>query len=669
IPGNVIDLTSQGLSDETESEEESEEPEESEALEESEVDELEVKNYWPGVRDLLQIDGSDDTSPTVKGGNVKLEEVSDIHSVLAVPDQRNEVRDQVMRDEVEAYAKPGKEGSEVNAFDDVREIADSYDDENDEFSDIDSILDVANDSPQIHLEASTISRTAVLEDNSRLIKAVTEEKTDILDSVKGNGVLLFTKTEESTVVVIDLEDEPCSDLQASVSFVEEQGIADDEHHEDKHGNHDPSADRTIEQEHQPPPSSAYEERNPIDVNMHNADELDTWEKISVHPSSPPPDVDEDLPSSPPILPREDQQDPRPAETVNTQLITPQATQQMLATSQHLTADQVEPASSDPVISQARSEVLPPPFTPQSHKFVTDKLEEARALFFEDKPSPFTPKSHKFVRQRLEEARRSLARARLEHPSSDVPEVISPWFAPRKPVEPAKEGEATPPSSPSFETSDSETEQPKPLINPTESLTSPPPNHEIPVTYTQNGNSISSSTSFLTPPPAGLRTPLAYYAPLSTLSTLYNTTTSILAIASASTPIIRAKTGPRDYHTTIHITDPSSSPTTTKVQIFRPFKEALPLIGSGDAILLRNFKIVSLERKLGLVSQANSAWAVFKGREVGGGGPPVELGAEERGFAKGLGEWWGSLGGMVRGEMLPGDWGKGMKGRENGGKGK
>ncbi|KAI9707752.1 MAG: hypothetical protein M1836_000714 [Candelina mexicana] len=664
-PGNIIDLTGQGLSDETESEEELEEPEESESLEESEVDELEAKNYWPGVQDLLQMDGSDDTSPTIKGKNVKSEEFSDIHSVLGVPDQINSVRDQVMRPELETYAKLGKEGSVVNAFDDVREIADSYDDENDEFSDVDSMLDVANDSLQIHHEASTISPTAVPEDNSRFIKAVTEEKTDILGTVNGNGVLPVTKTKESTVVVIDLEDEPSSDLQAPVSSVEEQGIADDENYEDKHGNHDPSVDRAIEQEDQPPSSSAYEERNPIDINMHNTDELDTWEKVPVHPSSPPPDVDEDLPSSPPILPREDQQDPRPAETVNTQLITPQATQQMLVTSQHLTADQVEPASPDPVISRVPSDVLPPPFTPQSHKFVRDKLEEARALFFEDKPSPFTPRSHRFVRQRLEEARRSLARARLEHPSSDVPEVISPWFAPRKPVQPAKEEEATPPSSPSSEPSDSETEQSKALMKPTESLTLPPPNHEIPVTYTQNGNSISSSISFLTPPPTGLRTPLAYYAPFSTLSTLYNTTTSIVAIASASTPIIRAKTGPRDYHTTIHITDPSSSPTTTKVQIFRPFKEALPLIGSGDAILLRNFKMVSFERKLGLVSQANSAWAVLKGREIDVGGPPVELGAEERGFAKGLGEWWGSLGERVREEILAGGRGKEMKRREDG----
>ena len=145
-------------------------------------------------------------------------------------------------------------------------------------------------------------------------------------------------------------------------------------------------------------------------------------------------------------------------------------------------------------------------------------------------------------------------------------------------------------------------------------------------------------------PAGFRTSLAYYAPLSTLSSHFNTLTSVLATVHSFTPLKQSKSGPRDFHQTLSLTDPSSaslSPITA--QIFRPKQVAFPVVNTGDAILLRNFKVQSFSGKLGLLSTNSSAWAVFRsGEDVQVRGPPVEFGAEERGFARGLWSWWGSF---------------------------
>ena len=151
-----------------------------------------------------------------------------------------------------------------------------------------------------------------------------------------------------------------------------------------------------------------------------------------------------------------------------------------------------------------------------------------------------------------------------------------------------------------------------------------------------------------PPPepkAGFRTSLSYFAPLSTLRSHYNATTSVLALVIASTAVARATAGPKDYHMTLHITDPSSAspPSVTSARIFRPSKFPFPEARQGDAILLRNFRVVSYRKQLGLLSTESSAWAVFRrGEEPQIRGPPVEFGAEERGFARGHWDWWGTV---------------------------
>lgn len=53
----------------------------------------------------------------------------------------------------------------------------------------------------------------------------------------------------------------------------------------------------------------------------------------------------------------------------------------------------------------------------------------------------------------------------------------------------------------------------------------------------------------------------------------------------------------------------------------------------------------------LLSTNTSAWAVFRtGEEAQIRGPPVEYGAAERGFVRGLRDWWGSLAAEIKEEL-------------------
>ena len=169
------------------------------------------------------------------------------------------------------------------------------------------------------------------------------------------------------------------------------------------------------------------------------------------------------------------------------------------------------------------------------------------------------------------------------------------------------------------------------------------------------------------PNTGLRTQLSYYTPLAALHEYHNQHVDLLAICVSATKPIRAKAGPRDYTQTLYLTDPSSStsasPTTT-AQLFRPYVRSLPSPEAGDVILFRDVKVQiqpskgqrnrrGKERKWMLTSTRTSAWAVWRSGVVEAAGkmevkgPPVEVGAEERGVVRGLRKWWESLSTEVR----------------------
>lgn len=214
----------------------------------------------------------------------------------------------------------------------------------------------------------------------------------------------------------------------------------------------------------------------------------------------------------------------------------------------------------------------------------------------------------------------------------------------------------------------------------------------------------STTRPISPPPYirprthGLRTKQSYYTPLSSLSSSLNYPSSsqdagvdvlALVIRDTSAPK-RAESGPRDWQTVLSITDPSlfiwkaeeggsgevaesqaatASPTRRiQVQIFRPWKSALPQAEKGDVVLLRNFAVRSRKGKVFLMSGEASAWVVWRfgarrpaeaappgvaakyawmrkesaeerlGMEECKG-PPVEVGDEERDEVQRLREWW------------------------------
>ena len=150
---------------------------------------------------------------------------------------------------------------------------------------------------------------------------------------------------------------------------------------------------------------------------------------------------------------------------------------------------------------------------------------------------------------------------------------------------------------------------------------------------------------------GLSTPSSYYPPLATIDEFYATNVDVLAVCSTLPPKpLRAKTGPKDFHSTLQLTDPSlPSNDIVLAQIFRAYETAVPTLNRGDVILLRNMKVQSLKGKFTLLSTDTSSWAVFahpdspytKGTLLATtvAGPPVEYGPDERSGAIDLMQWW------------------------------
>ncbi|KAJ5602504.1 hypothetical protein N7537_005460 [Penicillium hordei] len=145
--------------------------------------------------------------------------------------------------------------------------------------------------------------------------------------------------------------------------------------------------------------------------------------------------------------------------------------------------------------------------------------------------------------------------------------------------------------------------------------------------------------------SGLRSKLSYFAPLATLIDHYNALVDTISIVHEASPISRAKSGSKDWFVTIQLTDPSMAGTTLRAQIFRRHKASMPSLTEGNAILLRDFKVRSLDHAVMLVSVDSSAWAVFDGSgpDAETNGPPVEYDTQERAYASGLRRWYYEVG--------------------------
>ncbi|ETI24649.1 hypothetical protein G647_04018 [Cladophialophora carrionii CBS 160.54] len=154
---------------------------------------------------------------------------------------------------------------------------------------------------------------------------------------------------------------------------------------------------------------------------------------------------------------------------------------------------------------------------------------------------------------------------------------------------------------------------------------------------------------------GITTPLAYYAHLSSLHEHFSQVVDIIGVCTqSSAPPQRSRSGPKDYHTTLRLADPSlpaDRHAPVPAQIFRHAMNAIPTTTSGDVVILRNFKVQTSERKFMLLSTETSSWAVFQAKpgssmswsDVIISGPPIEYGPTETSRVKLLFSWWNSAG--------------------------
>ncbi|ETN44676.1 uncharacterized protein HMPREF1541_10346 [Cyphellophora europaea CBS 101466] len=155
-------------------------------------------------------------------------------------------------------------------------------------------------------------------------------------------------------------------------------------------------------------------------------------------------------------------------------------------------------------------------------------------------------------------------------------------------------------------------------------------------------------------PSATSTALAYYPSLASLNEYYGQAVDIIAVCTDSTSKpAQAKSGPRDWHVSFRIIDAGAQSEDPKVavQIFRPYRSALPAAHPGDVVILRSFKVQTVKHRWTLLSTDASAWAVFKSNvesrsmfdKVVMTGPELEYGRGEIAQVKHLLQWWSAEG--------------------------
>lgn len=339
----------------------------------------------------------------------------------------------------------------------------------------------------------------------------------------------------------------------------------------------------------------------------------------------------------------------------------------------------------PRLTQNRSSDI---MLPASLRSPSPAIDSSPPLMPSVKPSPpvidMKPDLIDQLQRLKTEVRRSPRSSPRSRRVSNIPASVSPWFAPRRVSDIVPDSrETSEAESEEFsvssneeeadvENADVEDEEEDEEEIPSSSLEAPA---ESPVLKPRPQDiGIQSNTplpAVLSSPPLGFRTSHAYYSPLSTLASHFANQTSTLSIVLASIPPARATSGPRDFYTTILLTDPSSvassspreststsgatiPPPFTLARIFRPSHASLPSpCTAGSILLLRSFTVQSSNRHPSLLSSASSAWAIFHPQQPDPtiSGPPLEFGAKERGYVRGLGEWWDQLSSSLKPTIL------------------
>ncbi|KAH0541759.1 hypothetical protein FGG08_003781 [Glutinoglossum americanum] len=338
------------------------------------------------------------------------------------------------------------------------------------------------------------------------------------------------------------------------------------------------------------------------------------------------------------------QDGRPTLTAtqqDSQVSPPSATQSQVHSAP--TASQEISWSPAPPLSQEQTSFSLPesPLENTSSELSTLPTQDAQTIPLTPQPTRVTPEppvtlssSQVSLLQRLREIKS--ASGKKQRGRDAVPDVISPWFTIKEVDQPEIDTEGGHLRGHEI-SADARRGSAKEMQHSSDSpRASPPP---------QNGLAVSHSPMATSPTvdATGVTTPLSFFSLLSTLQVLFSNIVDVLAIVTRHQHIKRAKHGSRDYVLSLGISDPSIS-TSVTVTILRPFKLALPIVSSGDGVLLRGFKVTSQKGKFLLQSTDVSSWAVFKSNgEVQVRGPPVEYGEGEAEQIETLKRWWRGLG--------------------------
>ena len=324
----------------------------------------------------------------------------------------------------------------------------------------------------------------------------------------------------------------------------------------------------------------------------------------------------------------------PNQKLRYQLVTPDSTQQGRGDSQ----------LQEPTAELSREIPLPP--TPQNTQEYADIPQPTAELpISADVENEVSQTPKMSLPGGVNEAynrRRSPRLSRKLPPSQEVAEVVSPYFTPRRSSQMRPQDQLTTPHKLTLV---------EPTQAPAKDTTQIAEKEKKLKSITPSNEEVAPGSPLQAQPKAGLTTSLSYYTPLSRLQDHFANSVDILALSTtASTEPQKAKSGPKDWHTTLHLTEASlRGSKTITAQIFRSYKTALPMVQRGNVVLLRSFKVQSQKRKCMLLSTESSAWAVFsvhkkRGREVSNSdvlvvGPPVEYGFEEMSYAAELKKWW------------------------------
>lgn len=136
---------------------------------------------------------------------------------------------------------------------------------------------------------------------------------------------------------------------------------------------------------------------------------------------------------------------------------------------------------------------------------------------------------------------------------------------------------------------------------------------------------------------------------------YNARFVDVAVIATSANVPPKRTPTREYASSFTVTDPTFAPGgVVEVDLYSLHKDHLPVVKTGDSVLLRGFLVVALtDRGFGLKTRDGSSWAVYKAE--GDDKPemkaaPVEMSDKEVEFMLDVRAWYANLDDAAKGKI-------------------